>query len=368
MSLSSRRRAPRSPLPRASLTAATRAQDEAGAADFVRQLGLGLEQALVAHARRFSEPPRRHHVASAALVRARPYYGYHQGDELFVRVALLNPGEVTRAANVLAERVVLNRAFEVHESHVPFILQVMMDLNVAGMALLSLQPERVVFRGELPAQPLLHQRVEPQSGEPALAFAAAEEAPAPEVGSGASVQTAGPLVRLWLCCPARVSGSLTHGALPQMWTRACAQAGRAQCSAAVARQTTCELEADALAMDVLNRSDALRVPLDRATPDMQLVQSMAPLWAEEKLRAAAAGLPQPRRATSPERAPPGAESEAVQHARAALRCCTARCAIRDACSRVFAVCVSQGRCPGRASARARRQRGVCCTRAGVAAG
>ena len=184
----------------APLTAATRAQDEAGAADFVRQLGLGLEQALVAHARRFNEPPRRHHVASAALVRARPFYGYHQGDELFVRVALLNPGEVTRAANVLAERVVLNRAFEVHESHVPFILQVMMDLNVAGMALLSLQPERVVFRGELPAQPLLHQRVEPRSGvdahnKPTLDFAAAEVAPAPEIGSGASVQTAGPLVR-----------------------------------------------------------------------------------------------------------------------------------------------------------------------------
>ena len=197
---------PRSPAARASLTAATRAQDEAGAADFVRQLGLGLEQALCAHARRFGEPPRRHHVASAALVRARPFYGYHQGDELFVRVALLNPGEVTRAAKVLSERVVLNRAFEVHEAHVPFILQVMMDLNVAGMALLSLPPERVVFRGELPTQPLLHQRVEPRSGvdahgEPTFEFAAAEVAPPPEIGSGASVQTAGLLVRPYLRCP-----------------------------------------------------------------------------------------------------------------------------------------------------------------------
>jgi hypothetical protein len=90
-------------------------------------------------------------------------------------------------------------------------------------------------------------------------------------------------------------------------------------------------------MDVLSRSEALRVPLDQATSDMQLVQSLAPLWAEEKVRAAAAGLLPPRRATSPERAPPGAESEAVQHARAALRCCTARCAMRDACSRFLQV-------------------------------
>ena len=100
-------------------------------------------------------------------------------------------------------------------------------------------------------------------------------------------------------------------------------------------------------MDVLNRSDALRVPLDRATPDMQLVQSLAPLWAEEKLRAAAAGLPPPRRATSPERAPPGAESETVQHARAALRC-----AMRDARARCMLtrLCVSQGCRPGGACA------------------
>jgi DNA polymerase zeta len=107
---------------------------------------------------------------------------------------------------VLSERVVLNRAFEVHESHVPFILQAMMDLNVAGMALLSLPPERVVFRGELPTQPLLHQRVEPRSGvdahgEPTFGFAAAEVAPPPEIGSGASVQTAGLLVRPYLRCP-----------------------------------------------------------------------------------------------------------------------------------------------------------------------
>jgi hypothetical protein len=118
-----------------------------------------------------------------------------------------------------------------------------------------------------------------------------------------------------------------------MWTRACAQAGRVQCSAEVARQTSCELEADALAKDVLNRSEALCVPLEQATAEMQLVQSLAPLWAEERLRTAAAGLPPPRRATSPERGPPAAESEFVERARAALRCCTARCAARqcDAC-------------------------------------
>ena len=111
----------------------------------------------------------------------------------------------------------------------------------------------------------------------------------------------------------------------QRWTRARALAGRALCVRGVARQTTCELEADALVCHVLNRDAALRVPLEDATADMQLVQSLGPLWAEEKLRAAAAGLPPPKRGTSPERAPTASESELVQRARAALRCLAARC-------------------------------------------
>ena len=106
----------------------------------------------------------------------------------------------------------------------------------------------------------------------------------------------------------------------QLWTLARALAGRALCSREVAPQTTCELEADALARDVLNRVEALRVPLEEATPDMQLVQSLGPLWAEEKLRAAAAGLLPSRRGSSPERSPTVSECELVQRARAAIKC------------------------------------------------
>ena len=155
-------------------------------------------------------------------------------------------------------------------------------------------------------------------------FSAADVAPTPEGGSGASVGTPGPQVRLSF---ARYRCALlhAHASGAQMWTRACAASGHALCSQGVARQTTCELEADALFVDVLNRAEVLRVPLADATPDMQLMQSLAPLWAEERLRAAAAGLPPPRRGSSPERAPHATESDAVQRARAAIRCGAARC-------------------------------------------
>jgi DNA polymerase zeta len=340
-----RRRAP--PRPRAALRSRTHStlQDVLGAASFARQLGLALEQALRRYAAERREPPRRHHVSSVMLLKARPFYGYHEDDELFVRVDLLNPGEVTRAAALLQRKAVFDRAFAVHEAHVPFILQAMMDLNVAGMSLLALPAQRVVFRGELPDEPRCHQRVQAvngldASGEAALAFGAAEVVPTPEGGSGASVGTPGPQVRPSLLL---ISARFVHVLTPpaQVWTRACAASGRALCNRGMARQTTCELEADALFVDVLNRAEVLRVPLADATPDMQLMQSLAPLWAEERLRAAAAGLPLPRRGSSPERAPHAAESDAVQRARAAIRCGAARCEWVYACADDAAL---QGRC------------------------
>jgi hypothetical protein len=82
--------------------------------------------------------------------------------------------------------------------------------------------------------------------------------------------------------------------------------------------TTCELECDTSVEDIQNRNDLVRVPLESASPELQLVQSLGPLWAEERARAHAAGAPPPRRVPSPERAPRAEDAAALQF-RAALR-------------------------------------------------
>ncbi len=82
--------------------------------------------------------------------------------------------------------------------------------------------------------------------------------------------------------------------------------------------TTCELEADARVEDILNRADVIRMRLEAASPEIQLVQSLAPLWEEERRRAASAGAPAPRRAASPERAKPP-EDDTARRARDAIR-------------------------------------------------
>ena len=86
------------------------------------------------------------------LVRAVPFYGYHPDERLFIKIVLYNPGQVTRIATLLQvssfdlaciylseacqelarqcfqwcavqSGAVMNRSFQPHESHVPFLLQ-----------------------------------------------------------------------------------------------------------------------------------------------------------------------------------------------------------------------------------------------------
>jgi hypothetical protein len=53
--------------------------------------------------------------------------------------------------------------------------------------------------------------------------------------------------------------------------------------------------------DILNREDALYIPLEHATPDQQLVSSLLPMWRQERSRLGSASIPPPP--ASPRRCP-----------------------------------------------------------------
>jgi hypothetical protein len=72
---------------------------------------------------------RRTFVHNATLMRARPFSGYHAGERLFVRLQLYDPSSVSRAADAMFSGGILNRRFQPHESHMPYLLQVMVDNN-----------------------------------------------------------------------------------------------------------------------------------------------------------------------------------------------------------------------------------------------
>ena len=102
---------------------------------------------------------KRRFVHDATLVRAKPFYGYHGGERLFVKLRMYDPGTVQRAAAAMLSGGIMNRIFQPHESHVPYLLQVKVDHNLHGMGLARLS--RVCFRDPLPRWPRLHRHRRP---------------------------------------------------------------------------------------------------------------------------------------------------------------------------------------------------------------
>lgn len=76
----------------------------------------------------------------------RPFYGYHQGEHKFLKIFLYNPAFIKRAANLLQNGAILGRIFQPHESHVPFMLQFMIDYNLYGMSFLHVPYKLVRYR------------------------------------------------------------------------------------------------------------------------------------------------------------------------------------------------------------------------------
>ncbi|KAM7346127.1 DNA polymerase zeta catalytic subunit [Cochliomyia hominivorax] len=86
------------------------------------------------------------HVFKVQLVKGIPFYGYHRSDHQFLKIYMFNPRFVRRAANLLQNGAILNKNFHPHESHVPYILQFMIDYNLYGMSFLHVPLEIVKFR------------------------------------------------------------------------------------------------------------------------------------------------------------------------------------------------------------------------------
>ncbi|URD83625.1 DNA polymerase [Musa troglodytarum] len=69
----------------------------------------------------------RQHVHGVALF-AKKIYGYHSSEDLFLKIFLYYPQDVTRVATFLLDGIVLGRTFQPYESHIPFLLHFLDDL------------------------------------------------------------------------------------------------------------------------------------------------------------------------------------------------------------------------------------------------
>lgn len=78
------------------------------------------------------------------LISHRPFYGYHKSEHLYLKIYMYNPAFIKRAANLLQNGAILGRVNQPHESHLPYILQFLIDYNLYGMSFLH-APKAMVF-------------------------------------------------------------------------------------------------------------------------------------------------------------------------------------------------------------------------------
>lgn len=68
----------------------------------------------------------------------RPMYGYHERRHQFFKIYFYNPLMLKKACMLLQNANVLNRIYQPHEAHIPYILQFMIDYNLHGMSFINI--------------------------------------------------------------------------------------------------------------------------------------------------------------------------------------------------------------------------------------
>ncbi|KAM6180626.1 DNA polymerase zeta catalytic subunit [Erethizon dorsatum] len=172
------------------------------------------------------------HVFKVSLVSGMPFYGYHEKERHFMKIYLYNPAMVKRICELLQSGAIMNKFYQPHEAHIPYLLQLFIDYNLYGMNLINLAA--VKFRKARRKSDTLTATGSPKdrlSGNPlAGTFFKWEEDELP-------------------------SSLILEGVEPQ---------------------STCELEVDAVAADILNRLDI--ESQTGGNPGLQAI------WEDEKQR------------------------------------------------------------------------------------
>uniref|UniRef100_A0A8C3M260 DNA polymerase zeta catalytic subunit n=1 Tax=Chrysolophus pictus TaxID=9089 RepID=A0A8C3M260_CHRPC len=172
------------------------------------------------------------HVFKVSLVSGMPFYGYHEKERQFMKIYLYNPAMVKRVCELLQGGAIMNKSYQPHEAHIPYLLQLFIDYNLYGMNLINLAAVkfRKARRKSDTSGGSKHHRINSAANSNSASFIEWEEDEIP-------------------------SSLMLKGVEPQ---------------------STCELEVDAVAADILNQLD-IEAQIGR-NPGLQAI------WEDEKQR------------------------------------------------------------------------------------
>ncbi|XP_039129242.1 DNA polymerase zeta catalytic subunit isoform X3 [Dioscorea cayenensis subsp. rotundata] len=216
---------------------------------YIHALSLAIEKALSVKSNSTSK---RQHVHGCSIVRGKRIYGYYFSDELFVKIYLYYPYEVARLATLLLSGAILNRSFQPFESHIPYLLQFLVDYNLHGMS--HIHTSKVKFRSPLPDKFLLKRYISEDLRSDAVV--------SPAIWLSSSVRAD----LIWPVVPTghnQLEDKIIH---------------------LVKRHSACGLELDSSVEDILNQNHKMYASLSQNLSDVKMVQSLIPLWEEEYKR------------------------------------------------------------------------------------
>ncbi|XP_048842517.1 DNA polymerase zeta catalytic subunit isoform X1 [Brienomyrus brachyistius] len=213
---------------------------------FLRQVAFSIDRAV--NVSMGSPSSNSQHVFKVILVSGMPFYGFHAKEKQFLKIYLYNPQMVKRVCELLQGGAVMNKSYQPHEAHIPYLLQLFIDYNLYGMNLINLGAVkfRRTWRGEKTSST-------PQDGQAAGRGTPGCHRKTPSTPKLSDSTLGGSIVR-W-----------EEDAIP--------------CSLVleeVEKQSTCELEVDAVAADILNRLE-IETQIGR-NPGLQAI------WEDEKQR------------------------------------------------------------------------------------
>lgn len=100
----------------------------------IYQFGAALNQAIaLSKTTAKKDASDQQYIAAITLVKGVPFYGFHTGLQMFLKIHLLNPSDKQRMLELLQSGAIRETIFQPHEAHLSFELQFMMDYNLFGM-------------------------------------------------------------------------------------------------------------------------------------------------------------------------------------------------------------------------------------------
>ncbi|KAI9785638.1 MAG: DNA polymerase zeta [Peltula sp. TS41687] len=115
---------------------------------YILSLHASIDDALANSYRRKPNEANSKFVALITLVKGTPFYGYHEGYKLYLKIYLYNPLHINRLSDVLRQGIVMQRSFQPYEAHLQYILQWMCDYNLYGCGYMN--TGKVTFRSPVP--------------------------------------------------------------------------------------------------------------------------------------------------------------------------------------------------------------------------